>query len=48
VSWKIDDEKKEYHVEVHVPLGSTCEVLLPDGSRGECGSGDHVFIGDIN
>lgn len=46
-AWKIDGEKKQYHVEVHVPLGSTCEVLLPDGSSAECGSGDHVFIGDI-
>ena len=48
VSWRLDEEKKEYHVEVHVPLGSTCEVLLPDGSCAECGSEDHVFIGDIN
>ena len=47
VAWKINKEKKEYHVEVHVPLGAACEVALPDGSSAECGSGDHVFIGDM-
>ena len=47
VSWKLDLEKKEYHVQIHVPMGSTCEVALPDGSCAECGSGDHVFIGDM-
>ena len=43
VSWKLDEEKREYRVEVHVPLGSTCEVVLPDGSRAECGSGEHHY-----
>ena len=47
VTWKIREEKREYHVEVHVPLGTACELILPDGSRTECGSGDYVFIGDI-
>ncbi len=47
-AWKISEEGKEYRVEVHVPMGTTCEVRLPDGSCAECGSGDHIFVGDMN
>ncbi|WP_322151273.1 family 78 glycoside hydrolase catalytic domain [Paratractidigestivibacter sp.] len=38
-SWKLADGT--FEIDVEVPVGATCELLLPDGTMQELGSGSH-------
>ncbi len=40
-AWRIDDEG--FHLQVTVPVSTTCEVELPDGTRATRASGVHEF-----
>ena len=40
-SWKLDGTA--FSLEVEVPLGTTCEVVLPDGATHEVGCGTYTF-----
>ncbi len=39
-SWKIEGGR--FEIEVEVPVGATCELVLPDGTVQELGSGTHT------
>ena len=41
-SWKIADG--QFEIEVEVPVGATCELVLPDGTSQELASGTHRAI----
>lgn len=40
-SWRIED--KSFILEAVVPMGTTCEIILPDGKAETVGSGKHIF-----
>lgn len=42
--WKVD---QQFHLEVTVPLNTSAEVILPNGSRHTVGSGHHVYECDL-
>ena len=44
-AWKI--ENGTFMLNVQVPVGSTCEVTLPDGKTAIVQSGAHVFTADV-
>ena len=44
-SWKLDGTA--FSLEVEVPLGTTCEVVLPDGATHEVGCGTYTFSCEV-
>ena len=44
-SWKLDGTA--FSLDVEVPLGTTCEVTLPDGSTREVGCGRYSFACEV-
>ncbi len=44
-SWKLDGAS--FSLEVEVPLGTTCEVVLPDGATHEVGCGRYSFACEV-
>ena len=44
-SWKLDGTS--FSLEVVVPLGTICEVVLPDGSTHEVGCGSYSFACEV-
>ena len=40
-SWRIED--KSFTLEAVVPMGTTCEIILPDGKTETVGSGKYIF-----
>ncbi|MBQ6384770.1 MAG: family 78 glycoside hydrolase catalytic domain [Lachnospiraceae bacterium] len=43
-SWTMDPGTSEFRLEVTVPVGSRCEITLPDGTEEERGSGVYRFV----
>ncbi|MBQ9347193.1 MAG: alpha-L-rhamnosidase, partial [Oscillibacter sp.] len=41
VSWRLQDG--QYHLDIQVPMGSVCQVVLPDGTTERVGSGKHHY-----
>ena len=39
--WRLNDDR--YQLEICVPMGSACQVLLPDGTTDRVGSGNHRY-----
>ncbi|MED3794923.1 family 78 glycoside hydrolase catalytic domain [Niallia alba] len=44
-SWKIEDE---FYIEVVVPVNTSCQLILPDGSKRKLGSGKYNFCCAFN
>lgn len=45
IDWK--REAKKFTLDVTVPVNTSCQVLLPDGSKKECGSGTYSFCCEV-
>lgn len=45
-AWRIDGST--FRVDVTVPMGAACEVILPDGTAHEVSSGTHTFTCPMN
>ena len=43
--WKLEGDK--YTLKVTVPVGCRCEVVMPDGKKHNCGSGEYDFESKI-